>query len=91
VPTLGRDGKVFELLAEDDDRLAVEERVLHRMDAPAWGAGPVLRSSRRSGGAVEVGARLVEEGEDVFEARSVELGQPSEERQNEPPNLRTST
>ena len=78
---LGRDGEVLELLAEDDDRLLCQERVLGR-GGPKVGRGRaaveelLLRgeeAARVGGGAVELVSSMLEEVEDIVEAVWVEL------------------
>lgn len=77
---LRRDGEILELLAEDDDRLLGQERVLRRR-GPEIGSGRatleelLLRreEARSIARAVKLLARMLEEREDEFKAVGVEL------------------
>ena len=60
------DAEPFELLAQHDDRLLVEQRIVQIVRR-------VRRLSRRPMRSVEVDARALEEGQDVLEALCVEL------------------
>lgn len=77
---LWRDGEVLELLAEDDDRLLGQEWILRRR-GPKIGRRRTSieelllcrKETRRIARAIELFARMLEEGEDEFKAVGVEL------------------
>ena len=79
---LGRDGEVLELLAEDDDRLLRQERVLRRRRAKVGRGRATLEElllcgkqpAGVGGCSVELVSSMLEEVEDVVEAVWIELG-----------------
>ena len=80
LPILRRNREVFKLLAEDDDRLLGQERVLRRR-GPEIGSGRATleelllrrKEARSIARAVKLLARMLKEREDEFKAVGVEL------------------
>ena len=81
LPALGRDREVLELLAEHDDRLLRQQRVLRRGGAKVERRRAALEqlllrgeeAARVCGRPVELVARMLEEAQNVVEAVRVKL------------------